>query len=111
MLEDVGDARVVWGIGLEADGEDIVAVVARNVQVFGARLVVPQVQCRQLELWDVLRPEESEAVKLLAGLGVLREIGHGSRSALGGAAEHLDGDEGLLARWLGQTDAAIVLLA
>ena len=94
MLQDVWDARVVWGVGLEADREDIVGVVARNVQVFGTRLVVPQVQCRQLELGNVLGAEEGEAMQLLAGLGELREIGRSSRRPFGRAAEHLDGGGG-----------------
>lgn len=94
MLQDVWDARVVWGVGLEPDREDIVGVVARNVQVFGTRLVVPQVQCRQLELGNVLGAEEGEAMQLLAGLGELREIGRSSRRPFGRAAEHLDGGGG-----------------
>ena len=40
MFQDVWDTGVVWGIGLETDREDIVAVIAGNVQVFSARLVV-----------------------------------------------------------------------
>lgn len=82
------DARVVWGVGLEADREDIVAVVASDVQVFGARLVVPQVQCRQLELGNVLGAQQSEAMELLAGLGILREVGRRPRSPLGRTAQH-----------------------
>lgn len=88
VLQDVWDARVVWGVGLEADREDIVAVVAGDVQVFGARLVVPQVQCRQLELGNMLGAQESEAMELLARLGKLREVGRSPRSPLGRAAEH-----------------------
>jgi len=82
---------VVWGVCLEANREDIVAVVARDVEVFGARLVVAEVQGGQLELRNMLRPQESEAMKLLAGFGVLREIGHSFGGPFGGAPEHLGG--------------------
>jgi len=40
VLEDMRDSRVIRGVGLEADREDIVAVVAGDVQVLGARFVV-----------------------------------------------------------------------
>jgi hypothetical protein len=46
--------------------------VAGNVQVLGARLVVLQVQGRQLQLRHLLDALEGEAMQLLAGL---REVG------------------------------------
>lgn len=47
-------AGIIWRICLEADGEDIVAVVTGDMEVFGASLVVLEVQGCQLELRDML---------------------------------------------------------
>jgi hypothetical protein len=60
-------------VRLEADGKDIVGVVAGNVQVLGAGLVVLQVQGCQLELWHLLDPLKGEAMELLSGL---RKVGY-----------------------------------
>jgi len=54
MLQDVRDSRIVWGIRLEPDREDIVLVLASNVQIVGAGLVVLEVESRQLEFRDML---------------------------------------------------------
>ena len=88
VLQDMGHTGVVWWVCLEADGEDIVAIVAGDVQVLGAGLVMLQMQRRQLELGDMLGPQQGEAVELVAGLGILRELGHSSASALGSIAKH-----------------------
>ena len=88
VLKDMGHAGVVWRVGLEADGEDIVAVVAGDVQVLGAGLVVLQMQRRQLELRHMLGAQQGEAAELLAGLGILRELRHGPASPLGRIAKH-----------------------
>ena len=90
MFEDVRDARVVGGIGLESDRKDIVAVVAGDVEMFGASLVVLQVQCRQLEFGDMLRSYECKAVKLVTRFWKLRKVCHGfPSSAFGSVAQHL----------------------
>lgn len=57
MLKDVRHACIIGRICFEADAEDIVAVVASDVNVLGARLVMLQVQGCQLKLWHVLAPE------------------------------------------------------
>ena len=91
MLQDVWDARIIWGVSLEPNREDIVAVVASDVEVFGTRLVVPQVQRRQLKLGDMLRSEKRETMEFLAGLRKLGEVGRSSsRSACSRTAKHLD---------------------
>lgn len=40
MFQDMRHASAVWGIGFEADGEDIVLVISGHVEVVCARLVV-----------------------------------------------------------------------
>ena len=40
MLQDVWHSSRIWRICLEADGENIIRIVAGNVQVLGARLVM-----------------------------------------------------------------------
>lgn len=62
VLEDVGDAGVVRRVRLEADGEDIIAVVTSDMKVVGSSLVVLQVKGSQLELRDVLGAHQGEAV-------------------------------------------------
>jgi hypothetical protein len=62
-------ACVVGRVGLEADGEDIVGIVARNMEVLCASLFMLEVQRRQLQLRDLLDALDSEAVELLSRLG------------------------------------------
>jgi len=89
MLEDMRHPRMVRWVCLEADREDIVLVFPGNMQIVGARLVVLQVQSCQLEFWDMLRTEESEAVDLLSGLRVLSKLCHGfPDDSLGCVAQH-----------------------
>ncbi len=86
MLQDMRHARVVGRVCLEPDGEDIVAVVAGNVEMFGAGLVVLQMQRRQLQLRNLFRAQKSEAMKLLAWLWVLRELRDSSSGSAGSAS-------------------------
>lgn len=91
MLQNVRDAGVVGRIGLEADGEDIVAVVPRNVQVLGSGPVMLQVQGRQLELGNMLRAQESKAMQLFSRLWEIGELGNSSSGSVsGGVSQHLD---------------------
>jgi hypothetical protein len=70
----------VWWVGLEADGKDIVRILAGNMQVFGASLVVLEMQCGQLQLWDLLDALESKAMELLADIRKVGDIGNGGIS-------------------------------
>lgn len=74
MLQYMWHSSIIWRICLEADGKDIVAVVASNVEMLGASLVVLQVQCCQLQFRHMLAAEQCEAMKLLASFGKLREL-------------------------------------
>ena len=61
------------------------------MQIVCTGLVVLQVESCQLELWDMLRPEESEAMELLAGLWVLSKVGNAlSNSPFSRLPEHVD---------------------
>lgn len=40
VLKDVGNTRVIWGVSLECNGEDIVLVVSSNVQIFCSGLLM-----------------------------------------------------------------------
>jgi hypothetical protein len=88
MLQDMGHAGIVRRVRLEADGKDIVAVVARNVQVVRASLVMLQMQGRQFQLRHMFRPNESEAVELVTWFGILRQLSHGFSSRVSGVAQH-----------------------
>lgn len=74
MLQDVWHTSRIWRIGLEANGEDIVGVVAGDVQIIGAGLVVLQKQSRQLELGHLLDALQGEAMELLARLRKVRDV-------------------------------------
>lgn len=98
VLQDVRHAGVIRGVGLEADGKDIVAVITGNVKMLGTSLVVLQVHSRQLELGHMLGAQQGEAVKLPACPGIVRKLRHSSlRSVDSGMAQgscplHLAGD-------------------
>jgi hypothetical protein len=85
MLEDMRHSSVVWGVRLEADGEDIVRIVSRNMEVLCPRLIMLEFECCQLQLGDLLYALESEAVELLADIGETRQIRDGSIPSAPGA--------------------------
>lgn len=88
MLQYMGHPGVVWRVCLEADGKDIVAVVACDVQVVGAGLVMLQVEGCQLKLGNVLGAKKSKSVELAAGLRILRQLREGSSRRGGRVAQH-----------------------
>ena len=81
MLENVWNASVVRRIGLEADAKDIIGVVASDMQVIGASLIMLEMQGRQFKLRDMLSSFDREAMELLAGFREAGEIGNGSIAA------------------------------
>ena len=84
VLQNMGDASVVVGIRLEANGKYIVLVVPCDVDVIGARLVMLKLNGGKLKFRDTLGALDGEAVKFVAGLGKLGEIGQSSiRASLG----------------------------
>jgi len=85
MLEDMRHSSVVRRVRLEADGEDIVRIVSRDMEIFCPCLVVLQLERRQLQFGDLLHALESEAVELLADAGEARQIRDGSISSAPGA--------------------------
>lgn len=87
----MGHTGVVRRVRLETDGEDIVAVVTRDVQVVGAGLVVLKVQSRQFQFRHVLRPQQRKAVKLITRLGILRELSDGLLGRVDSIPQHVDG--------------------
>lgn len=69
MFKNMGHARRIWRVRLEADAEDIVLVVSCHVQIVGAGLVVLEQQRRELQLGHMLAPLEGEAMDAVARLG------------------------------------------
>ena len=84
MLQNVGDTCVVWGISLEADGKDIVLVISRNVQKFGTGLVVLQLNSCELELGNMLRTLDREAMQFRSRIRVVARVSYRS---IGSAAD------------------------
>jgi len=62
MLQDVWHSRVIWRISLETDGEDIIRIFPSYVKILGSSFVMVKLQRGQLELGDVLRSLQSEAM-------------------------------------------------
>lgn len=82
------DTRIVWWVRLEADRKDIIAIIARDVQVVGASLVVLEVQSRQLQLGNMLGAHQGEAMELLADLGEQAKVSDSLASCFGSVAQH-----------------------
>lgn len=74
MLQYMGHASVIWRIRLKPDREDIVLVVSCNVQILSSSSVMLKLKSCKLQLWDMLRPLESEAMKLITGFGILIQV-------------------------------------
>lgn len=75
MLKNVRYAGVVVGIRFEPRGKHIVPVLARNVDILGARFVVTEVDRGQLKLGHRLCALHGEAVQLVAWAWELVEGG------------------------------------
>jgi hypothetical protein len=54
MLQDMRNSSVIRRIRLEPDGEDIVGVVARNVEVVGASLIMLELESSEFQLRNLL---------------------------------------------------------
>ena len=87
MLEYMRHASGVWWIRLEANTEDIVLVFSCYVQIVGARLVVLEEQCRQLQLRDVLGALEGEAMEASTRLRETGEVCDGGVASCGRLAD------------------------
>lgn len=79
MLQNMGHTcRIRW-VCLEADTEDIILVVPRNMQIVRIGLVMSQPHGGQVKLRNVLLLANSEAVELLANSREAVDVGN-SRS-------------------------------
>lgn len=56
MLEDVRYPSGIRRIGLEADREYIIVVIASDVKVFGPGLFVLELKRGQFQFWYMFRP-------------------------------------------------------
>lgn len=77
MLKYMRHACGVRRIRLEADTEYIVLIVPRYMQVVRSRLVMLEVQRRQLKLWYMLHSLQCKAMQLASRLRELLEVGYG----------------------------------
>jgi hypothetical protein len=84
MLEDVRHASVIRGVSLETNGEDVVRIFSRNVEVLGSRLVMLELERCQLQLGDLLHALEREAMELLPNAREARQIRDGGIPATPG---------------------------
>ena len=81
MLKNVWNTSVIRRIGLEADAKDIIGVVASDMQVIGASLIMLEMQGRQFKLRDMLSSFDREAMELVAGFREAGKICDGSIAA------------------------------
>lgn len=71
---------IIWRIGLEPYGEYIVLIVASHMEILCSSSVMAQLQRCQLQLRYMLRPVQSEAVKMFPDFGIIAEVGNGGVS-------------------------------
>lgn len=69
VLKNMRHPSVIVGIRLEPRGKHVIPVFPRNVDVLGARLVVGEMNRRQLQFGHGLCALDGEAVELVAGEG------------------------------------------
>ena len=81
MLQNVWHAGIIWRVGFESNGEYIVRIVTGDVEIFGASLVVLELQCCELKLRDLLDSLQCKAMDLLPNLRIIGQLGDGSVSA------------------------------
>lgn len=82
MLEYMWYASVIWRIGFEANGKNVVFVISCNVQIFSPGFVVLQMEGFQLKLRDILHALQRETMVGSSGLKriiLLPELGFPSR--------------------------------
>ena len=75
VLKYVGNTCVVWGVSLEANGENIVLVVSGNVQIFRSSLLMLEFEGRKLQFRYVLLALEPERMLTFSELWRLVETG------------------------------------
>ena len=68
MFKDMRHPRGIRRVRLEADGEDVVRVIAGDVQVISAGLVVLEVEGGELEFGHMFRSLQRETVEFGPGL-------------------------------------------
>ena len=91
MFENVWNAGVIRGVCLESDGKDIIAILSRDVKMFGARLIMLKVQSCEFKLWNLFGPQQGEAMELIAWLWKVRQICDSSLgSSFDRVAQHVD---------------------
>ena len=70
MFKDMRNPGIVWRVSLESNGEDIILVIACDVQVLCSCFIMLKVQRSQLQLRNVLSTFERKAMQLLAWLRI-----------------------------------------
>lgn len=73
MFKNMRYPSVIVGVRLEPRGKHVIPVLPGNMDVFGARLVVREVDCSQLQFGHGFCTLDGEAVELVAGKRQLGE--------------------------------------
>lgn len=76
MLKNVRYSRSIGWVRLESNGEDIVRIISRDMEIVGTGLVMVESQGRQLQFWEMFCTLQREAVKNMARLWISLDVRH-----------------------------------
>ena len=67
MFQDMRNPRRIWRVRLEPNGEDIVLVISRKMEILGAGLIMLEFKGCELEQWNMLLSFEGESMQACPG--------------------------------------------
>ena len=81
VLQDMGHTCVIRRVGFKPDGEDIILVIPRDMEIFCSCFVMLQMKSCKLQLRDMLRAFQCKAMNIFAWLGILVEVCHRGKTS------------------------------
>lgn len=81
VLQDMGHTGVIRRVGFKPDGEDVVLVIPRDMEILCSSPVMLQVKSCKLQLGDMLRAFQCKAMNIFAWPGILIEVCHRSKTS------------------------------
>ena len=81
VLQDMGHTSVIRRVSFKPDGEDIILVIPRDMEILCSSLVVLQMKSCKLQLRDMLRAFQCKAMNIFAWLGILVEVCHRGKTS------------------------------
>ena len=81
VFQDMWHTSIIRRVGFKPDGEDIILVIPRDMEIFCSSLVMLQVESCKLQLWDMLRAFQCKPMNIFAWRGILLEVCHRSETS------------------------------